>query len=189
MKELAIVFVTPKHSGIKAVAGELVCTITGSCWSHVAIMLADSIFEAILPDVSFQPKDKYTFENTRRMEVLTIAVSDNSLQKMEKLALKLIKRGTKYGLRDCIAGGASVLFGRKIGRKVALLLNCAGRTADCSETVTRLLCESTTLRNILRDAGIYLVDADIVTPQALYNVLKPLAEKERKRVRYFGTSI
>lgn len=183
MKRLEIIFVTPKHGWLMDKVGALVCAVTGSVWSHVAIGLFDGIFEAVMPELGVHPADKY--KDAKAYEIIPVWVADDDLPKIEAKAKEFLKLDTKYGVKDCIAGGFTTLFGRAVGSWVARKLGC-GWTMNCSETVTRLLMVSLHIGLHLRDLGIEEQDADLVTPQDLYSALKTISSQQAKRYEKVG---
>jgi hypothetical protein len=126
-------------------------------FSHVAIKILDSIVEALgepdlgdkYPGVWAHNPEKYDGAD---VEVVPVELPD--LPSAEAEARSLI--GTFYGYTDCIRGGLYDLTGVTLqGNKF---------TANCSETVTR----------ILRAGGLDVlpgVPPDCITPNDLYRAV------------------
>lgn len=125
-------------------------TITHGQYCHVGIEILGGIVEAIVPKVVLSLTDKYANYITKYVDV---DIPDMVAAESEAKALI----GKPYGFVDCITGGLHDLAGKNI-------IGDGYITADCSETVTR----------ILRAGGIDIlpgVPADDVTPEDLLKAL------------------
>lgn len=137
-----------------ALIDEVIDVFSHGKFSHVALKINNRIIEALgmkkpkdqYPGVWFRDPDEYDDDpNATRIDV-DLPNIDAAEQEAEKL------KGTHYGYTDCVFGGIYDNTGLKIpGNEL---------TANCSETVTR----------ILRAGGFNIlpnVPADDITPNDL----------------------
>jgi hypothetical protein len=155
MGKVTVIFVRGSTDNI---VDKVINDVSHGDYSHVAIKFDWGVIEALgvkdpsdkYPGVWLHSVDKY---NNADVKLVDVDLSD--LPAAEDEARRLI--GTLYGYTDCIRGGIYDLTGVKLPGNVL--------TANCSETVTR----------ILRDGGLNIlpgIDADCVTPNDLCRALE-----------------
>ena len=74
MRKVEVLFVTPNHTGLMRMVGQLVEGVCGSKFSHVAMYMFNGIFESIMPEVTVAEITKY--DNLNCKEVLSIEDED-----------------------------------------------------------------------------------------------------------------
>lgn len=162
-EQVRIIFVTPKHGALMTLVGKMVTTVTSSPYSHVAMELNGGIFEAIMPEVTISPANKYDEGKYLTKEILSLPVTPMEKQMIEAEANLICMSDNKYSIKGCIVAAVRTLFGIGAGQWLAKKINCSGMM--CAEAVTVAL----------REARPYLcgdVAAELVTPACLYAALR-----------------
>ncbi len=132
---------------------KLIKITTRSIWSHVTVMSTNSMVEAIPPQVTVSPLDKYLGWPTEAVPVF-VADPKVSMLELERLV------GKPYGFLDCFSGLLHDI--------TDIDLPMTGeRTVNCCEVAVRVLRAGGT------DPDSQISD-DCWTPQSLYAALKQL---------------
>lgn len=111
--------------------------------AHVAISFpyidgyGPKILEATGGKVGFSSADKY--EDIDNKTVLTLSVTDEQYDLMQKRAIEIAEHCYTYGYRECIVGGIRDVFGKKAGKLADKLLIKDDTTMDCSEIGTEIM--------------------------------------------------
>ena len=125
---------------VHEIIGEVVRTVTSSKYSHAAVRVFDDepfIIEATGDGIGKVSADYY--DNEGILKIVRIPVEEDNYQCIIDTANKLV--GGKYGLDDCIIGGATDLFGDDVGEQLAATIDVPG-TLDCSALATVMIrCE------------------------------------------------
>ena len=166
MVKVGIIFVNAKHdSFFLNLAEKTVLTFAGG-WAHVGMYLFHGVFEAIAPEVTISPKDKYELpESCYQKEVVWVEISDKGYAKILTSARAEIGHGVKYSIWHCFLAGLA----DRVSLSCALWLHsifplrwssmCAGSVAS-----------------LLKDAGfkgLKCVECpEILTPRRLYALVK-----------------
>jgi hypothetical protein len=171
MKEIKVIFISPVHDNFMDKVGNLGKGTTGSRWAHVAGYLLGGIFEALMPEVTISPIDKYDEDTTK--EILTIKVTNREYASIENAARNMLGNDVKYGIRDCIVGGICSIFGRKAAWVISkLLMTDKDNTLDCSGVWSTLLLEVPEFKEHMATMGWYANNISWIVPQDLYSIIK-----------------
>jgi hypothetical protein len=154
MSKVTVIFV---HGD--SIVDKIIDDVSKGNYSHVAIKIIGGTLEALGMKDSNDPypgiwkHDINKYDNNPYVKMIDVELPD--LPSAESEANSLI--GKPYGYIDCVDGGAYDLTGKQLPADGEL-------TANCSETVTRILRAGGF--NILPD-----IEADCVTPMDLYREL------------------
>lgn len=125
---------------IHEIIGEVIRTVTSSKHSHAAVRIFDDepfIIEATSTGVNKVPADYYN--NEKILKIIRIPVEEANYPSIINMADRLV--GSKYGIDDCIIGGATDLFGDAVGDELAATIDIPD-TMDCSALSTIIIrCE------------------------------------------------
>lgn len=135
------------------IAGKVVDFVEDSWQSHVAFVINNTMYEAVMPVLTNENSvDKYKYHYVEEIEV-DVPHIHNAISKANSLI------GTPYGLfTSCVMGGIHEVFDISIGTNSSLSI-------DCSEYATI----------VLREGGVPVLPellAGSITPKNLYDFLK-----------------